>query len=51
MALHDWIKLVTAVGINVVPMDAADVYLLEGKILRDDELTKRALKFVEGTTC
>lgn len=50
MGMRDWISLVTAVGIDVVPMDAADVYLLEGKIIHDAELTKRALKFLEGTT-
>jgi hypothetical protein len=49
MAMSDWISLVSAVGIDVRPMDAADVYLLEGKIIRDPELTKRALKFLEGT--
>jgi hypothetical protein len=30
-------------------MDAADVYLLEGKIIRDEELRKRAMKFLEGS--
>jgi hypothetical protein len=48
MAMRDWISLVSAVGIDVRPMDAADVYLIEGKILRDEELTKRALKFLES---
>jgi hypothetical protein len=49
MPMHDWVKLVTAVGIDVRPMDAAEAYILEGKIIHDPELTKRALKFLEGT--
>lgn len=48
MPMHDWVKLVTAVGIDVRPMDAAEAYILEGKIIHDPELTKRALKFLEG---
>lgn len=47
MGMRDWISLVSAVGIDVRPMDAADVYILEGKIIRDPELTKRAEKFIE----
>jgi hypothetical protein len=31
-------------------MDAMEVYLLEGKIIHDPELTKRALKFLAGGT-
>ena len=30
-------------------MDAAEAYILEGKIIHDPELTKRALKFLEGS--
>lgn len=48
MPMSDWVEIVTAVGIDVRPLDALDVYLLEGKIIHDPELTKRALKFLEG---
>jgi hypothetical protein len=49
MPMSDWIEIVTAVGIDVRPMEAMDVYLLEGKIIHDEELRKRALKFLEGS--
>jgi hypothetical protein len=49
MSMREWVELVTAVGIDVRPMDAVDVYLLQGKIIRDEELRKRALKFLEGS--
>lgn len=47
--MSEWIELVTAVDIDVRPMDAMDVYLLQGKIIHDPELTKQALKFLEGS--
>ena len=38
MATEDWIKLCTAVGINVRDLDEADVYMLGGNIMRDRQL-------------
>lgn len=49
MSMGEWVELVTAVGIDCSPLNAMDVYLLEGKIVHDPELTKRALKFLEGS--
>lgn len=49
MSMGEWVELVTAVGIDVRPLDAMDVYLLEGKIIHDPELTMLALKFLEGS--
>jgi len=48
MPMSDWVEIVTAVGIDVRPLDAQEVYLLEGKIIHDSELTRGALKFLEG---
>jgi hypothetical protein len=48
MPIQDWSEIVTAVGIDVRQLGAMEVYGLEGKIIHDPELTKRAEKFLEG---
>jgi hypothetical protein len=47
--MSDWIRLVLAVGIDVRRMDEIDVYLLAGKIIRDEDLRKRCLPHLRGS--
>jgi hypothetical protein len=43
MAMSRWIELCEAVGINVDSMELIDIYLLGGKIIKDEPLRQLCL--------
>lgn len=49
MSMKLWAEMCVAAGINIRNMEPIDVYLMGGKIMRDEILRKAALVRLEGS--
>ena len=48
MSIKQWVEICEDSGIDTTRMGPLDVYLVAGKLIQDDLVTKRALKFLRG---